>query len=553
MRISGVLVLFPLTVILTFAVMQKEVELQRPFERHAGAYTDIPQLIAALKNAGQTQLIAKAAPRTMPRRPATKEIKIETKSAPITIAQVQSDVVKTVNAGVSKNEAMLEEIWREHTTTPEKSQTTQAAPVMASAVANPQAAGLLSPVVQNEISKASAAKPNTSGERGHGFDSNEENAARLDVMILSATINQGAKEIDGVEFASFADENNIIFGDKGRMTFEYLLGQTRQTLSGVFTAKDHVRTRVDLPLEVGSFGSLVPMMTIAGMDSFLRKHKINAPGGFILVDLDQQIIDVEIDRAYQLKSYLNSDLQETDADDSARFVLFAGVAPGNVMLRYLSGSRDIVERVALVAPDEILYDLPVIAAAHTHSFGLFEMESLSLMPRELTLSSRAIRPFNRKSNAVQDSLNYYSLDFAPGVVGARRYTEIDHLGTTFYVGHHGNDKLIVPGQGFLNEVLEFHQMDRIERECMIQVNLPQGRELYEVHALGTGAHGPLLLDQSFLNRDGTVSVDATEFSTHAFILGDMQGQIHLRLDYVDGAVDFISSFCVPGAYLVEQL
>src|SRR5690606_5994139 len=113
--------------------------------------------------------------------------------------------------------------------------------------------------------------------------------------------------------------------------------------------KGHVRTRVDLPLEVGSYGSLVPMMTIDGMDSYLRKNKINAPGGFILVDLDQQIIDVEIDRPYQLKSYLNSDLKETEADDSARFVLFAGVAPGNVMLRYLSGSRDIVERVGLVA------------------------------------------------------------------------------------------------------------------------------------------------------------------------------------------------------------
>src|SRR5690606_14138142 len=98
-----------------------------------------------------------------------------------------------------------------------------------------------------------------------------------------------------------------------------------------------------------------------------------------------------------------------------------------------------------------------------------------------------------------------------------------------------------------------HQLDRIERECMIQVNLPLDRELYEVHALGTGAQGPLLLDESYLNRDGTVSVDATEFSTHAFILGDMQGQIHIRFDYVDGSVDFISSFCVPGAYLVEQL
>src|SRR5690606_15647163 len=103
-----------------------------------------------------------------------------------------------------------------------------------------------------------------------------------------------------------------------------------------------------------------------------------------------------------------------------------------------------------------------LAAPKTHSFGLFEMESLSLTPRELTISGRNIRPFNRKNTAIQDSLNYYSLEFAASVVGSRAYTEVDHLGTTFYVGHQGHDKIVVPGQGFLNEVLEFHQLDRLE-------------------------------------------------------------------------------------------
>src|SRR5690606_9845242 len=144
------------------------------------AYTDIPQLIAAIKNAGQTQMVAKSAPMTLPRRPATKEIKIEAKAGAITIAKAETtDTVKTASAGVSKNEAMLEEIWREHTA-PEQNQTVatqagQAAPVMASALTNTtQAAGLVSPVVQNEIAKATASKPQGSGERSHGFDGNEE-------------------------------------------------------------------------------------------------------------------------------------------------------------------------------------------------------------------------------------------------------------------------------------------------------------------------------------------------------------------------------------------
>ena len=548
---------------MTFYVMQQQVELSRPFERHAGAYTDFGHIIASIKNAGENEYRPARAPVTLPRRNEATALRIESKGGPIIVAS--NDKQKNIQPqNTTKADAVLESIWRDHVSTdqaatakaqvtnPGIAMATQAAPHVPTA--EDKTKGLMSPQVQQAIAQAApAGKPAQSGERSYGFSSDQENAARLDVMVLSASVGEGASEIDSVEFTTLADENNMIQGDKGRLTFEYLLGQSQQTLSGVFTAKGHVPTRVDLPLEVGSFGSLIPLMTIDGMDNFLRKQNINAPGGFILVDLDQHIIDVEIDRPYQFKTFLNPDMKVTDADESARFVLFSGVASGNVMLRYLSNGRDIVERVAVVTADQILYDLPVLSAPRTHSFGLFEMESLSLTPRELTISGRNIRPFNRKNTAIQDSLNYYSLEFAASVVGTRAYTEIDHLGTTFYVGHQGHDKIVVPGQGFLNEVLEFHQLDRLENACMVQVNLPKNHELFEITVNGIGGRGALVLDESYLNRDGSVSLEATEFSTHAFVLGDIHGQIYMRVDYVDGAVDFISSYCVPGTYLVEQL
>ncbi len=559
MRISGVLALFPVTIVATFFVLQQQVELSRPFERHGGAYTDVGHLFSALKHAGKEAPKKEARPQTLPLRPKRQALPQQpVKTAPIIIAK-NDEVVKTLGqTAQGSGEALLEQIWQDHVS--QKQAAAEEMPELASASSSPLVAsplkdstlshGLMSPVMQQALAQADSGQ--TKNEFGKSLGE-ESDLARLAVLVLSARIGETAQEIDGVDFTTHADASDIVSDDKGRFSFEYFLSSGRQRLAGTFSAKGHVPTRVELPLEVGSYGSLVPLMSIESMDAFLRQLNITAPGGFILVDLDEQIIDVEIDRTYQYKAYLDANMKPSEADDSARFALFLGVNPGNVMLRYLTRGREIVERVSLVVADEILFDLPLIEKAQTHSFGLFEMESLSLMPRELTLSGRDIRPFNRKNTAVQDTLNFYSLELASSVLGARKYTEIDHLGTTFFVGHHGGDRLVIPGQGFLNEILAFHQLDRLERDCLIQINLPNEKEVLEARMLGEGADGPLALDESYLNRDGTVSMEATEFSTHAFVLGDMQGVINMRFDYVDGSVDFLTSYCAAGTYLVEHL
>tara|TARA_R110000868_G_scaffold100129_11_gene275501 strand:- start:9125 stop:10804 length:1680 start_codon:yes stop_codon:yes gene_type:complete len=559
MKISGVLALFPLTIIATFLVLQQQIVLEKPFERHAGAYTDVAHIFSAIKNSNSIETQRpRIIPATRPRR--NDQIKITPGKVELTLAQATG--TKEQKIKLKPQEAVLEDIWRDHVSQAQAANEKNVEVNSAQGVAmasqknigvqknEQQSVGLLSPVIKpTEATQQQTARESS---QQSGFV-NDEMYARLDLLVVGANLNGESAEIDMVEFSALADDNEIISAKQGRFTFEKNLATPRQIMSGVFMAKDFVTTRVDLPMEIGSFGSLIPMVSIASMDKILQKRDLTAPGGFILVDLDQEIIDVELDRRYQDRIYFNAEFKVTEADDSARFVMFVGVEPGNTMLRYLVRSRKIVERVALVVADQMLYDLPIIEAASTHSFGLYEMESLSLTPRELTLSSKAIHPFNKKRNAVQDTLNHYSLDFDESILGARKYTEIEHLGTTFFAGHLGQEKIIVPGQGFINEVLAFHNLDRLERQCLIQLNLPRERELYEVKMLGEGAKGPLLLDESYLNRDGTVSIDATEFSTHAFVLGDMQGRVYIKLEYVDGSVDYLNSYCADGAYLVEHL
>ncbi len=559
MKISGVLVLFPLTVFVTFFVLQKQTMMEKPFERHAGAYTDFGHIIASIKNANQYEEPKKIiVPATIPRRqarPIDNQIKIQT--ADIT-------VTKPAQGATSSSQSHLEDIWRDHITQ------NQAAPTKdevlgsgqgqklasQSGIQTTQGPGLLTPRELNPMEKAAIeANRESPKQTPSGFVGDEENYARLDVLVVGAGVNSKTDQpqIENVSFSYLADEASIINSDDGRFNFEHILANQMQSMAGVFQARNFVTTRVDLPLEVGSYGSLVPMISMSSLDLLLRKHNLNAPGGFILVDLDQSIIDVEIDKRYSKKIYLTPEFNESEADDSARFVMFLGVEPGNTTIRYLSRSRHIAERVSMVAADQVLYDLPIITPTFVHSFGLFEMESLSLLPRELSISGKNIRPFGQKNSAIQETLNYYTLEFIDSVLGSRNYTEVDHLGTTFFIGHQGNDKLIVPGQGFLNEVLAFHNMDRLEQDCLIQMNLPKDKELYEIAMYGEGQKGPLLLDQAYLNKDGTVSIDATEFSTHAFILGDMLGRVNIKIKYTDDSIDMVNSVCAPSTYLVEHL
>ena len=37
------------------------------------------------------------------------------------------------------------------------------------------------------------------------------------------------------------------------------------------------------------------------------------------------------------------------------------------------------------------------------------------------------------------------------------------------------------------------------------------------------------------------------------IVGDMEGQFNVKLDYTDGSTEFLKTFCSEGSYLIEQL
>jgi len=63
----------------------------------------------------------------------------------------------------------------------------------------------------------------------------------------------------------------------------------------------------------------------------------------------------------------------------------------------------------------------------------------------------------------------------------------------------------------------------------------------------------MFLEVSSMDRDGVFSSDNVELAEKIFLAGDQEGLISARLEYSDGSIEFLKTYCSEGTYLIEQL
>ena len=95
-----------------------------------------------------------------------------------------------------------------------------------------------------------------------------------------------------------------------------------------------------------------------------------------------------------------------------------------------------------------------------------------------------------------------------------------------------------------------NQIDSLKDRCLVQINL--SKDVKEIKANGKNRSGEMLIETSFLDSDGEFSRES-DLAKNAFLVGDLEGQFSVRLDYTDGTTEFLKTFCSEGTYLVEQL
>lgn len=338
---------------------------------------------------------------------------------------------------------------------------------------------------------------------------------------------------------------------EGEVTLDFDLSSSMGVLRGTILKHGYMRTKVDLVLESGKYDVQIPMIEQDTFSRFLDHEGIYGRGGYVLVRLPQRADTVEIDAGYETKIYLNENFKVVDQNDYYEFVLFAGVDPGNILLSYKNINEKVADKISHVVEDEVLFDSGILVDSEQLSFSLEEKNMLSRKNSSVDIHPDQINYFNRRTQASQQAVSNYSIQTPLRSLGMRDYLEMRHTQLPIFVGLWSNNKVELPSESFAYYIMESHQLNSLQNACMVQINL--SKPLRDAQFFGETKRGPMGVVQSYLDQDGEFNYDPSEMASHIFLVGDLQGTISGKLEYVDGTHDFIQTFCSNNTYLVEQL
>ena len=255
------------------------------------------------------------------------------------------------------------------------------------------------------------------------------------------------------------------------------------------------------------------------------------------------------------KIYLDRNLNVSEFFGNHRFTFFIGVNPGNTLLTLIQSKGRFSEKIVFVENSEITYEYPEIKNTSIRKLSLFKKNVMSNRLSTLSIDEKNIKLFNQPEAKIRKvGLNLYEFKLPFSEHGKREYLRLDSLGKSLYVGIGNIRKVIIPSNEFMDRVLSSFGLENLEKRCLVQVNLrnaPSG-----IFVDGDSSLGPIDLETKFLDREGIFETDVenlNELTNQIFILGDLQGVVNIRIDYINGQSDILETICSSDDYLVEQL
>ena len=169
----------------------------------------------------------------------------------------------------------------------------------------------------------------------------------------------------------------------------------------------------------------------------------------------------------------------------------------------------------------------------------------------LALSENEITDLQFDSLIEQLTLNRYQVKSALYPVGTRKYFELGHMNRPIYIGRWNSDYVDVPSQQYRDFALSAFGMSQLDYQCMAQINLE--KKAKNIFYEGKSFRGAMVPEVRILDTDGIFYKDLSDQSRRVFLLGEMQGALSVKIDYVDGSTDYLQTFCSAGGWVVEQL
>lgn len=360
-----------------------------------------------------------------------------------------------------------------------------------------------------------------------------------------------------VRFQDDLSETVEDFGT-GSVTVKENLAEPAMTRSVVILKKGFTPTNTDLIIEQGLSGTSLPMIEEEAFNDLSAPFESRGIVGALLVELDDETEVATIDVPFGKVLKLDGDLKETTKDDY-RYQLFIGVKAGNALLTYKTIKGQTVSKVVHVHEQELTFDANIYENVRNEKVTLFEEGLLSREKSPLIIGAGQVRKFASETESRKVSDNVYKVNFDQHLLANRRYLEISHLEEPVFVGVRDVSKLVVPSEHFMRFVLSRIEGAKLGNRCLIQVNL--GKKVERVEVGSESVANGLMTYTQMLDNDGKFYDSASDKTRKVIVVGENQGapeygqdaKVNLKINYLDGSVQYLNSYCSPNTYLVEQL
>jgi len=363
--------------------------------------------------------------------------------------------------------------------------------------------------------------------------------------------NQKQKQVYSFEYSPDYDRTQRVDDQtSGKIVISNMLSGTMNTQTGLVQSRGTVSTRVELNQGVESVIE-IPLLNEDSIQRFLQTRGLSVEGNLILIGLNSEVVDTEIDTKYDQKFYFNKSFKVMREIKGASYVMYAGVKSGNILLRYHLNNNEDAQKVIYVGEGEMYFENANFTAGNRDIYSLTTRNLLGYKRKELVIQGNQITFFNSKTIAKKKGLNVYEIKTPIMAAGMRKYLELNHLKDTLLVGSWDEKEIEIPSNDFINKVMEINDVSSLKDRCIVQINLT--KDLREIHANGKNRTGEMYVETTYLDKEGSFSRENLELAEKLFVVGDLEGQFNIKLDYTDGSTNFLKTFCSQGSYLVEQL
>ena len=380
----------------------------------------------------------------------------------------------------------------------------------------------------------------------------------LSIKALGSNLSK-LEEVQGFE-VRFQDDLSEMMEDygSGEVRFETKMNQPKMTRAVTILKRGYSPTSTEIILEEGTGSVSIPLIEEETLNDLILPFERKGAVGAILVELDDETEVAKLDVPFGDVVKLNGDFKKTENEDF-RYQLFVGVQAGNAMVSYHRGNGEIISKILHVHENELTYDANFYEDVINEKIRLYEEDLLAKESSPLIISGEQVKIFATNVVAKKMNNHTYKMNFGSSHLGGRRYLELGHQSEPVFVGIRDNNNVTVPSENFMRFILSNVEGSKLGNRCLVQVNLTKKAQKIDVASESVGQS--LMTSTQMLDSDGKFYDSFSNKTRKIIIIGEGQGgsevspdaKVNIKIQYEDGSVQFLNSYCSPNTYLVEQL